>query len=640
MSNRYVWGRYNLAYTAQGTNFPADEDRPIGGTSGTAHLWELSRLGLSPSAGIAYLTVGKSRTLSGNKFTLSGNVFSIVTDNGNQNYIQQFRDGGYTNDTGRGTLTFYAGVSDSPNEESFDAVYQFTITSSASSAQINSIYFYIDSGRDSLALQSANSASGISWTGATGEKINAIPSKGTANGTVSNSGASTYPQDGISGNYWYTYQGSDVIDATAVGYSNQAPMGGQPITINVTPRTPTYGGTIRYTYQVQLSGGAWTTISSNNTATSLQYTIPAGTTSFAARVLASDTWGFSSSDYTTGATLSVTNNLPPSAPDGITIGDVLGGQQCTITWGAATDSDGTIDHYELERQVDNGDTWTQIFSGNALTYSDTINSEWATVNYRVRAVDDDGEAGPYTTGTMQTVNAGWLYFSGPAADMGDKPAPFDFVFSIGSTTPDVTDISVEVLLDDEIIYTGTPDAAEQVSVYIDTRLMFAGEHVLVITAEKQNLLGLDQECTFTVPAVVLPDGGRMVQLYNDAGQPVFPLTLGRAVIGKGGEDVNEILDRVFSGTYTGTGTSGSQNPCQLRLSFVPRFLFVYSNAPASGWWVRTADATTSAQGKMETTGGTATVTWNNDDMTLSWYASSAAVQLNVSGTAYGYLVIG
>lgn len=539
------------------------------------------------------------------------------------------------------------------NQDDADEIYNLTVGQKQSIP--GSVYFNVHANKNGHSspdtFYSASSGAAVEMTefstNSGGEYIvnNArltypYKSKGTANGTISNSASSTYPQDGISGNYWYTYQGSDVIDAEAVGYSNQAPMGGQPITINVTPRTPTYGGTIRYTYQVQLSGGAWQTISSNNTATSQQYTIPAGTTSFAARVLASDTWGFSSSDYTTGATLSVTNNLPPSAPDGITIGDVLGGQQCTITWGAATDSDGTIDHYELERQVDNGDTWTQIFSGNALTYSDTINSEWATVNYRVRAVDDDAEPGPYTTGTMKTVNAGWLYFSGPAADMGDKPAPFDFVFSIGSTTPDVTDISVEVLLDDEIIYTGTPDAAEQVSVHIDTRLMFAGEHVLVITAEKQNLLGLDQECTFTVPAVTLPDGGRMVQLYNDEGQAVFPLTLGRAVIGKGGEDVNEILDRVFSGTYTGTGTSGSQNPCQLRLSFVPRFLFVYSSAPASGWWVRTADATTSAQGKMETTGGTATVTWNNDDMTLSWYASSAAVQLNVSGTVYGYLVIG
>ena len=645
MSNRYVWQRFNLAYTANYS--PMTVKRRNFSSGGFTNVWygvpgyTFDEWTGGPGGGLSkpvYAAVASSFTMSGNKFKLTN---PTVTESE------------YDDDSGFYDLSvpittldsyFYFVTSDSSisGSTTFSEIYRVKATPASRTIHAN-IFTGNSYGNSQPCLEFYFGSMSLGAAAAlTFERMTAVGTKGSLVGTVSNSASSTYPQDGISGNYWYTYQGSDSIDATAVGYSNQAPMGGQPITINVTPRTPTYGGTIRYTYQVQLSGGAWQTISSNDTATSLQYTIPAGTTSFAARVRASDTWGFSSSDYTTGATLTVTNNLPPSAPDGITIGDVLGGQQCTITWGAATDSDGTIDHYELERQVDNGDTWTQIFSGNALTYNDTINSEWATVNYRVRAVDDDAEPGPYTTGTMQTVNAGWLYFSGPAADMGDKPAPFDFVFSIGSTTEGVTDISVEVLLDDEIIYTGTPDAAEQVSVHIDTRLMFAGEHVLVITAEKQNLLGLDQECTFTVPAVTLPDGGRMVQLYNDEGQPVFPLTLGRAVIGKGGEDVNEILDRVFSGTYTGTGTSGSQNPCQLRLSFVPRFMFVYSNGatPASGWWVRTADATTSAQGTMETTGGTATVTWDNDNMTLSWYASSAAVQLNTSGTVYGYLVIG
>ena len=621
MSNRYVWKRFNLGEYKTNVVSDGDDINPWFYLTEEADLAnELSLL----------VTYGTSYSRDGAVFRVSP-ATNVTINNRNDWTIY-----GETIDDQDAQIPFdmYFYINGRNSR-----VYHFAgavTTNSAAYVDAQLMLQPFRSGEPRLAFFNGGANSRSTYSAHEMRRI----VKSYANGTVSNSGASTYPQDGISGNYWYTYQGQDVIDATAVGYSNQAPMGGQPITINVTPRTPTYGGTIRYTYQVQLSGGAWQTISSNNTATSLQYTIPAGTTSFAARVRASDTWGFSSSDYTTGTTLTVTNNLPPSAPDGITIGDVLGGQQCTITWGAATDSDGTIDHYELERQVDNGDTWTQIFSGNALTYSDTINSEWATVNYRVRAVDDDAEPGPYTTGTMQTVNAGWLYFSGPAADMGDKPAPFDVGCSIGSTTPDVTDISVEVLLDDEIIYTGTPDAAEQVSVHIDTRLMFAGEHVLVITAEKQNLLGLDQECTFNIPAVTLPDGGRMVQLYNDEGQPVFPLTLGRAVIGTGGEDVNEILDRVFSGTYTGTGTSGSRNPCQLRLSFVPRFLFVYSNAPASGWWVRTADATTSAQGTMETTGGTATVTWDNDNMTLSWYASSAAVQLNASGTTYGYLVIG
>ena len=636
MSNRYVWNRYAITYTSQAADMPADQ-----GTGGVS-IWTLSTLGLS--TGASYIVVGESFSLNNGLFTLQTNAKVIELHTLNTELFNYFADGNYIHDDDTincEVLEFYAGFSVSypTTSTQFSIIYKFRFVpwGEDRNAEITGVrisFAYGDLRMEGFTTEIPATCD------ITGQKISAVGNKGTAAGTVSNSASSTYPQDGISGNYWYTYQGQDSIDATAVGYSSQAPMGGQPITINVTPTTPTCGGTIRYTYQVQLSGGAWQTISSNNTATSLQYTIPAGTTSFAARVLASDTWGFSSSDYTTGATLTVTNNLPPSAPDGITIGDVLGGQQCTITWGAATDSDGTIDHYELERQVDNGDTWTQIFSGNALTYNDTINSEWATVNYRVRAVDDDAEPGPYTTGTMQTVNAGWLYFSGPAADMGDKPAPFDFVFSIGSTTEGVTDISVEVLLDDENVYTGTPDAAEQVTISIDTRLMFAGGHDIVITAEKENLLGLNQVCSFNIPAVTLPDGGRMVQLYNDEGQPVFPLTLGRAVIGKGGEDVNEILDRVFSGTYTGTGTSGSQNPCQLRLSFVPRFMFVYSNAPASGWWVRTADATTSAQGKMETTSGTATVMWDNDNMTLSWYASSAAVQLNTSGTVYGYLVIG
>ena len=251
--------------------------------------------------------------------------------------------------------------------------------------------------------------------------------------------------------YAFPFQGKEIgiflspIDATAVGYSTQTPMGGQPIIINVTPANPTYGGTIQYTYQVQLSGGNWTTIATKTTAISQQYTIPAGTTSFAVRVVANDTWGFSSSSYTTGSTLTVTNNLPPTAPGSISIGSVVGGQQCTITWTAATDPDGTIASYQLERQVDNGNTWTQIYSGAALTYDDTINADWATVNYRVNATDNYGDSGPYATGTMQTVNDGWLYFSGPPADMGSQPAPFDFVFSIGSTgASPATNISVVV----------------------------------------------------------------------------------------------------------------------------------------------------------------------------------------------------
>ena len=55
-------------------------------------------------------------------------------------------------------------------------------------------------------------------------------------------------------------------------------------------------------------------------------------------------------------------------------------------------------------------SWTQIYSGSALSYEDNVDPDWATVNYRVRAVDDDGDKGAYATGSAQAVNDGWLFF--------------------------------------------------------------------------------------------------------------------------------------------------------------------------------------------------------------------------------------
>ena len=471
--------------------------------------------------------------------------------------------------------------------------------------------------------------------------------KGTANGTVSNSSSSAHPTDSYSGSYWYVYQGSDSIDASAVSYSTQTPMGGKSITINVTPRSNTYGGTIQYTYQVQLSGGSWTTIATKTTATSQQYTIPAGTTSFAARVVANDTWGFSSSTYTTGSTLTVTNNQPPTAPGSISIGTVIGGQQCTITWTAATDPDGTIASYQLQRQVDNGNTWTQIYSGPNLTYTDTINADWATVNYRVKATDDDGASGPYATGTMQTVNSGWLYFSGPPSDMGEQPAPFDFVFSIGSTgASSASNIAVTVIYDDEVIYTGTVASAQQITLNIDTRLTYAGDHDIIVTATADGFLPVTQQCDFTVPSVTLPNGGSAGFMEDDAGNTYYPATLARYVIGLKGLDANALFDRVYTGTYTGTGTSGSGNPCSVRTSFEPILVFIQAAAAStatSGYWVNSAPGQSSQGNMIVNNNGTVTlcpVTWDAEAMTLSWYGTSAAAQLNASGTVYGIIALG
>lgn len=654
MATRYVWGKYGIDAVTTASQTYDDDSSSTSGTYFKAIDFDLndvywswnydwSQFVIVLTNGPIVFTVGTSYSISNGKFVI-GNPTTQSYPNGTTG--EQGLGGGNgarLNVSSRWYTSgpLYIGINNS-GQNQFDYLYKLGFTVNQNSYVL---LYKVDSSTPEYWFAIEPYSYGSVITNRNSSRIEV--GKGSLTGTASNGNSSAYPQNGGSGSSWYVYQGSDSIDATAVGYSNQSPMGGQPITINVTPTTPTYGGTIQYTYQVQLSGGSWTTIATKTTATSQQYTIPAGTTSFAARVVANDTWGFSSSTYTTGSTLTVTNNQPPTAPGSISIGSVVGGQQCTITWTAATDPDGTVASYQLERQTDNGDTWTQIYSGADLTYTDTINADWATVNYRVKATDDDGDSGPYATGTMQTVNDGWLYFSGPPSDMGEQPAPFDFVFSIGSTgATSASSIAVTVIYDDETIYTGTVTSAQQITLPIDTRLTYAGDHDIIVTASASGFLAVTQQCDFTVPSVTLPNGGAAGIMEDDAGKPYYPATLARFVIGLKGLDANALFDRVYTGTYTGTGTSGSGNPCSVRTSFEPILVFIQAAAAStatSGYWVNSAPGQSSQGNMIVNNNGTVSlcpVTWDAEAMTLSWYGTSAAAQLNASGTVYGIIALG
>ena len=126
-------------------------------------------------------------------------------------------------------------------------------------------------------------------------------------GQVIGSTESQYPANGVSGSYWYVYQGSDSIDPVAVNLSQSSGLYvGLPITISVDPSTSkVYGGSVSYQYQVQLNNdGQWVTLGTT-TETSYPYTIPIGVTNLQFRVLASDDLGFTSTDYVNSASVSV-----------------------------------------------------------------------------------------------------------------------------------------------------------------------------------------------------------------------------------------------------------------------------------------------------------------------------------------------
>ena len=128
---------------------------------------------------------------------------------------------------------------------------------------------------------------------------------------LSSSSKNKYPSDDYSGSYWYTYQGSDNIDATSITLPETI-EGGSSVTVTINPSNSIkYSGTITYTIQYKLNGGNWNTlISSTSTMTSMS--IPRGTETVQLRVQAKDNYGFTSSTYVESKTYEVKNGDPPT----------------------------------------------------------------------------------------------------------------------------------------------------------------------------------------------------------------------------------------------------------------------------------------------------------------------------------------
>ena len=187
-------------------------------------------------------------------------------------------------------------------------------------------------------------------------------------------------------------------------------------------------------YKVERStngGSSWSQIY-QGTATSTTNNVAFGTTSVMYRVKAYDTEGLESG-WRTSSQVTVVNNNAPSAPPSIAVpNDVKGGSTLVISWTAASDSDGNLSGYILERSTDGGSSYTQVYKGNALTYTDTITKGWSTVMYRVKAYDSYNAQSGYTTSTKRTVdnNTTPTITTSSAANLGTKSSGFTISYSV------------------------------------------------------------------------------------------------------------------------------------------------------------------------------------------------------------------
>ena len=264
-------------------------------------------------------------------------------------------------------------------------------------------------------------------------------------------------------------------------------MGGTNISISWAKSSDAESNLDGYKVERSTNGGSsWSQIY-QGTATSTTNNVAFGTTSVMYRVKAYDTEGLESG-WRTSSQVTVVNNNAPSAPPSIAVPkDVKGGSTLVISWTAASDSDGNLSGYILERSTDGGFAYMQVYKGDALTYTDTITNGWYTVMYRVKAYDTEGLESGYTTSAIRTVR----YNVAPAinassTNLGEKNAPFDFTYTV--TDADGDTLTVTEKLDSKTTNTrtgvasGTALTFGQGSTAENFQRILNGSHTIKITA--------------------------------------------------------------------------------------------------------------------------------------------------------------
>ena len=441
--------------------------------------------------------------------------------------------------------------------------------------------------------------------------------------------------DGYSGGDYYTYQGRDNIDPAAVNLPENI-RGGSVVNVSVNPSAgQKYEGLISYQYQYRLDGGNWVTIGTSGVSES--FTVPNGTQTVQVRVRAQDDLGFVSNDWITSGVVSVVNNSPPSAPGSIDVRNAIAGNYATITITEATDSDGYVTGYIFERSVDGG-SWKEVSETSSLAFFERIYEDWATVQYRVCAVDNEDARGPYITSELYTVQVDYVMISGPEADLGSVAGvlSLETIYST-SDDPEAQGIAVKIEMDGALLVDRDVNAGDKIVLNIDTRLQWTGVHHISVTAELEDHMPANQTYTYTIGATPadLISGGESGVLQGPDGKPVLPKTLAQDCYGTDGKDVNTLIAeglQMTAGGYIGTGTSGEGAPNTLAFGFAPRLLVLYKADDGEAVILGAAAAAGSG-----TVGG---ISYTFSTGGASWYASTPATQMNENGQNYGYFAIG
>ena len=178
-------------------------------------------------------------------------------------------------------------------------------------------------------------------------------------------------------------------------------------------------------------------------------------------------------------------NQAPTTPPSITVPETIrSGKGAVITWAGSTDPEGGAVSYELERKINSG-SFTQVYAGSALTYTDTgVGSSANTVQWRVRAKDVNGAYSGYTSSTVKTVvhNVDPT-ISGTDTDLGTVTSPPSMAYTVNDQDTD-DELTVVESLDGNEIRTIEDAVRNQTYTFALTEAQFAalsnGQHTMQV----------------------------------------------------------------------------------------------------------------------------------------------------------------
>lgn len=135
-------------------------------------------------------------------------------------------------------------------------------------------------------------------------------------------------------------------------------------------------------------------------------------------------------------------------------------------------------------------------------------------------------------------------------DLGDKISNFLIPYKAKTQTGE--DANITEMVDGEIIDTFTVHSEVQQNMVVNTRALTEKDHVATIVAEAGGE-SVTVNFTFRIVPIDVSDGGTIQELQDASGQPVFPVTLAKAVISSTGEPIEQMIAHHMQDASTITG---------------------------------------------------------------------------------------